>query len=79
MDKEMAKRACGGKKMTNAQRIRTMNDEELAVFLADEIPHGDCYDCRLDCTFLDKGKFNDSCKNAWYEWLKEPVEIGNEK
>ena len=58
---------------TNADRIRAMSDEELAVFLAVEIPHGDCYGCDLDCVHMEKGKFADGCKNAWYSWIKQTV------
>lgn len=65
--------------MTNAQRIRAMNDEELAVFLADEIPHGDCYGCWLNCWFIKKEKFNDCCQQAWYDWIKEPVEVKDDE
>ena len=62
--------------VTNADRIRAMSDEELAVFLSDEIPHGDCYGCQLDCIHIDKGIFKDGCQNAWYGWLKQPAEKG---
>ena len=59
--------------MTNADRIRAMSDEELAVFLADEVPHGDCYDCDLECcTYREGDKFYSSCQNAFYKWLKQP-------
>ena len=59
---------------TNADRIRAMSDEELAVFLADEIDHGDCCGCKLDCATYECDKFEDSCHNAYYRWLKQPVE-----
>lgn len=58
---------------TNADRIRAMSDEELAVFLADEIPHGDCYGCEFLCWKISKGNFANSCQNAWYGWLKQPA------
>ena len=65
----------GGKHInTNADRIRAMSDEELAVFLADKIDHGDCYDCRLECATYEGDKFEDSCHNAYYRWLKQPAE-----
>ena len=69
-------RSCNGSgKMphTNADRIRAMSDEELAVFLADEIDHGDCCGCKLDCATYECDKFEDSCHNAYYRWLKQPV------
>ena len=62
------------KPQTNADRIRAMSDEELARLLADEIPHGDCYGCGLDCCHTDKGNFEHACQRAWYEWLKQPAE-----
>ena len=62
------------RKKTNADRIRAMSDEELAVFLADEVPHGDCYDCRLGCIWSDKGEFESVCQKAWHEWLMLPAE-----
>lgn len=61
------------KPMTNADRVRAMSDEELAVLLAEEIPHGDCYGCELECCTCDGDKFTDFCQNAFYKWLKQPV------
>lgn len=57
--------------LTKADRIRAMSDEEMAILLADEIPHGDCYGCQLDCSTREGDKFNDSCYNAFYKWLKQ--------
>ncbi len=59
---------------TNADRIRAMSDEELAVLLADEIPHGDCCNCNLECHTQFGDEFKDPCHNAFYRWLKQPVE-----
>ena len=59
---------------TNADRIRAMSDKELAEFLADEIPHGDCYGCDLECATFEGDKFVDCCHNAFYRWLKQPAE-----
>lgn len=61
---------------TNADHIRAMSDEELAKFLADEIPHGDCCDCDLECATFEGDKFKNSCHNAFYRWLKQPAEEG---
>ena len=50
-----------GKPMTNADRIRAMSDEELAVLIAREIvnvPHSGFY----------------VAKSAWLRWLHETVE-----
>lgn len=60
--------------MTNADRIRAMSDEELARMLANEIPHGDCYGCELNCASFVGDKFMDSCEQAWYMWLKKIAE-----
>lgn len=54
---------------TNADRIRSMTDEEIADFLCDI---GEC-DRRCpakigDCIFSDS-----TCRQAWLEWLKEEV------
>ena len=57
---------------TNADHIRSMTDEELAKFLADEVPHGDCYGCQLECSVCEGDKFDTSCRNAFYKWLKQP-------
>ena len=70
---DMTYEAVNGEK-TKADRIRAMSDKELAVFLADKVPHGDCCDCRLGCIWADKGEFESSCQNAWYEWLMLPAD-----
>ena len=54
---------------TNADRIRSMTDEEIADFLCDI---GEC-DRRCpakigDCIFSDS-----TCRIAWLEWLKKEV------
>lgn len=58
---------------TNADRIRAMSDEELALMLANEIPH-DCHNCRLVCATYEEDKFVGSCQNAFYRWLQQPAE-----
>lgn len=57
---------------TNADRIRTMSDEELADLLADDdraCPpvHGRCH------------SYVDSCIGCWREWLQKPAEDANGK
>lgn len=54
---------------TNADHIRSMTDEELAKFIADKIPHGDCYGCPwfYSC-FCD----SESCGDNFLDWLKQP-------
>ena len=49
--------------MTNYEKIKSMSIEELAVFIANEIPHGDCYGCRL-C------HIGNSCEDGWLKWLQ---------
>ena len=60
---------CSKETPSNADHIRSMTDEELAKFLADKIPHGDCYGCQwfYDC-FCDSG----SCGDNFLNWLKQP-------
>ena len=48
-------------KMTNADRIRAMSDEELAVLIAREIVHVPHYGFYV-------------AKSAWLRWLHETVE-----
>ena len=60
------------KQMTNGDRIRAMSDKELAVMLANEIPHGDCSGCHLECGVCDGDNFDNGCANGFYKWLKEP-------
>lgn len=52
---------------TNADRIRSMTDEELSSWLNDHA------DCNSRCEALnDRCMWSDStCMEAWLEWLKE--------
>ena len=53
------------KPITNADRIRSMTDEELAELFADN----DCGYCRIhDFCFANGCKIN--CEDAWLDWLK---------
>jgi hypothetical protein len=56
------------RKQTNYDRIRNMSVEEMAKLLAKEIPHGDCYGCKLDCCN------DDGCVGAFRKWLESEVE-----
>ena len=59
--------------MTNADHIRRMTDEELAIFLADEIPNGDCYGCKLECTkYVGDPPNMGDCQSSFYRMLKQP-------
>ncbi len=60
--------------MTNFEKIKSMSIEEMAVLLADEIPHGDCCNCWLYCGCIDTKKLDTDCQNAWLEWLESEVE-----
>ena len=54
---------------TNADRIRAMSDEELAVFLGKLVHCG-------GCQMRDNCKVDDlPCNNVLLEWLKQPAEV----
>ena len=59
------------KPMTNADRMRNMDDDELAEFLLEvnnTIPHCMFVDCKYD------DEREGLCKNCFLEWLKAEVE-----
>ena len=64
---------------TNADRIRAMNDEELAAYLV-EIG----WDCNLcsecerlsDNPLLRNEKCNEKCEQHCLDWLQQPVKDG---
>lgn len=64
--------------MTNFERIKAMSVEEMAMMLADEIPHGDCYNCYLmeHCFVVDESRLDSSCGNAFLAWLESEVQDG---
>ena len=54
---------------TNADRIRSMSDEELSVFLCEE------FDCGSEsCPGLELCKPNEGKANGILKWLKRPAE-----
>lgn len=55
-----------GGKATNANRIRTMTDEELAKFIYITEPPW--------CTHIDTCGADDDCRDCLLKWLKEEVE-----
>ena len=63
------------KPMTNADRIRNMNDEELAEFLVkvnSTIQNCMIVDCKCE------GVPNRDCKDCFLEWLQAEVKEGAE-
>ena len=62
---------CAGRKMSNADRIRAMSDEELAEFMR-PLDSG-CPRWKenpLPCSDWD------NCGDCWLKWLKEEVKDG---
>ncbi len=56
------------KPMTNADRIRTMTDEELAI---EETSKGGCpHDCEMP------DDLDTDCVRCWLDWLKQEVDNG---
>ena len=55
--------------ITNADRIRSMSDEELSVFLCDDRPCDFCTCPGFDLCTMDGGKANGLLK-----WLQQPAE-----
>lgn len=67
-----------GKPMTEADRIRSMNDEELAKWLADMF---DCHYCseheRIgENPLLRAEQCDQECEKHCLEWLRKPAEEG---
>ena len=65
-------------KMTNADRIRSMNDEELAEFLT-HINPTNCQDCAFSHGWRcqpDRDDYSDfeKCKEGRKRWLQQPAE-----
>ena len=52
---------------TNADRIRSMSDEELSYLIIDNV------DCNSRCKAWKNGcEYSDStCRQAWLDWLKQ--------
>lgn len=67
-----------GEAANNYECIKDMSLEEMAEFLAREIPHGDCFGCDL-CRYSERHPeeyerldewYCRICHEAWLEWLK---------
>lgn len=57
----------GGKKMTNADRIRNMTNEELADFISE---NSKCDYCSVQCDDKPNMLTMSSCYCRWLEWLE---------
>ena len=57
---------------TNFEIIKSMTQEEMAIFIANDLPIRYCCACEFE-SFCggenNGGKFNDCCTNAFYQWL----------
>lgn len=62
----------GGKKMTNADRIRNMTNEELAEFLlkVNSAYSETCMTGETDCKWEDYPTHDKGCKDCFKEWLE---------
>lgn len=66
-----------GKRTTNADRIRSMTDEELAVWLAKHKYRRPTFDGWLPFCNTVMGPricHEDGCEKCWLDWLKSPVD-----
>ena len=64
------------KPLTNADKIRSMTDEELAEFLlkVNKAYAEPCMTRQSDCKWEDYPTHNKGCKDCFLEWLKSEVE-----
>ena len=53
---------------TNADRIRSMSDEELAEWIAEL---SDCAACKCDAKHPKCAVSDKTCAGTWLDWLKE--------
>lgn len=58
-------------KQTNADRIRSMSDEELAEFMSENTSY---YYCGVRCKDRPKSPTESSCNFRWLDWLQSEVE-----
>lgn len=54
--------------ITNADRIRSMTDEELAEFMCHNVSNG-----TVNCAFCGAAEFCRMGHNGWLDWLKQEV------
>ena len=63
-------------KQTNADRIRSMSDEELAELLDDICTNGIlAIDSNMPCDCCTE---KTECKDCWKEWLRSETEVQHE-
>ena len=65
---------CGDQTPSNADRIRAMNDEELAMQIAKNIPMHAWPDSVRKIYFNYDRPSKENPKKAWLEWLQKPAE-----
>ena len=67
---EAARRCVDGKSKTNAERIRSMSDEELAAMLKDY------KDCNKNCIISNGKRCYQICEeeSVLLKWLQQPAE-----
>lgn len=58
-------------KQTNADRIRSMTDEELAEIMSET---SSCYYCKVQCEDRPNNPTQSSCNFRWLKWLKAESE-----
>lgn len=69
---ETARRCVDGGHMTNADRIRSMSDEELSEFINTTMTVCDC--CVYDGNCVEYANIM-KCRKGVLEWLQKPMEV----
>lgn len=59
--------------LSNADRIRSMTDEELRDFLYDMTLESQCHICAFKKGWLCEMPYDKSCHDGVMEWLKQEV------
>ena len=59
------------KPITNADRIRSMTDEELAEFMCHNVSNG-----TVNCAFCAAAEFCRMGHNGWLDWLRQEATDG---
>lgn len=60
--------------VTNADRIRSMSDEDLAEFMCHNVSNG-----KVNCAFCAAAEFCRTGHNGWLDWLKEEAKGENDE